>query len=179
MITATLSPHALRDGCDLVVRVSGLVGLPTGPASVRLVRVDTIETGWVASVGSELRSDGTLEANWANVQLGRETAVHASSVEVAGGVHEIEASGVAVVNASALIVGVPRFRGHLDLPLVGRGEDAQEVSDVLVAGQWVGQRGVGVDRVAVASSVACARDVAGIEQLGNDAVRRAFGDPDA
>ena len=58
-------------------------------------------------------------------------------------------------------------------------EDGEEVADVLVAGKWVGQRKVGVDRVLVASAVAGSRDIAGPEQLGDDAVRSALGDPHA
>jgi hypothetical protein len=57
-------------------------------------------------------------------------------------------------------------------------EDGQEVADLLLAGERVGEGQVGLDRVVVAAAVALARDVVGGGELGDDAVRGAFGDPD-
>lgn len=83
--------------------MSGLTDLPAGPATVQLIRVDTIETGWVASLGSELTPGGTLEATWTRATLGREAAVYASGVDVGGTVQRVDATEVALVNASTLV----------------------------------------------------------------------------
>jgi len=58
------------------------------------------------------------------------------------------------------------------------GEDCEEVADLLLAGERIGQRQVGLDGVVVAAPVAPARDVAGVGELDDDPVRGAFGDPD-
>jgi len=66
----------------------------------------------------------------------------------------------------------------LSVGRLGAGQDGEELADVLCAVDWVGEGEVGVDGVVVASSVALARNVPGAGQLGDDAVRGAFGDPD-
>ena len=58
------------------------------------------------------------------------------------------------------------------------GEDREQVADLLVAGKCIGERQLGVDHVGVASADALAGDVAGVGELGNDAVGGSFGDPD-
>ena len=51
------------------------------------------------------------------------------------------------------------------------------MSDVLVAGDRIMDREVGVDRVLVATPVPFSRDVSGVGQLDDDPVRGALGDP--
>lgn len=70
---------------------------------------------------------------------------------------------------------VNRTKSHRCYREPGRaGQDREELADVLCAVDWVGEGEVGVDGVVVASSVA----LGGAGQLGDDAVRGAFGDPD-
>lgn len=66
--------------------------------------------------------------------------------------------------------------------LLGRArgcEDGEQLADPLVTGERVREWQVGVDEVAVASTGAVARYVAGVGQLGDDAVGGSFGDADA
>src|SRR5215210_7484871 len=57
-------------------------------------------------------------------------------------------------------------------------EDGQQIAHLLVSGKRIRQRQVRLDRVAVASPVARARDVAGRAQLVDDPVDGTLGDPD-
>lgn len=56
-------------------------------------------------------------------------------------------------------------------------EDLDQVSDVLVAGDWIVDREVGVDRVPVATPVPFSRDVPRGGQLDDDPMRSPLGDP--
>src|SRR5579884_2566105 len=58
------------------------------------------------------------------------------------------------------------------------GEDRQQLADVLLAGDRIGEREVGVDCVLVAPPVSLTRDVASVGELDHDPVRGALGDPD-
>ncbi len=58
------------------------------------------------------------------------------------------------------------------------GEEGEEVVDLLLAGERVGEGQVGLDRVVVAAAVASTGDIAGGGELGDDPGRGAFGDPD-
>jgi len=95
---ALLTPQALHDGETLNIHIDGAEALAGENASVVLARTDTIETGWVASVGVEIEAGGTAEVQWANVSLGRESAVFAVAIELHGQRHAIESSQVSVVN---------------------------------------------------------------------------------
>jgi len=102
-IEVLLSPRALRDGDTLKVHVEGAEDLAGQTASVVLVRTDDIETGWVASLGVEIGANGVADAEWANVGLGRESAVFAVAIEVAGQRQAVDSSEVSVVNPAAAV----------------------------------------------------------------------------
>lgn len=57
------------------------------------------------------------------------------------------------------------------------GKDRQEVADLPLAGERVREGQMGMDGVAVAAPAARARDVSRGGELGDDAVRSTFGDP--
>jgi hypothetical protein len=59
-----------------------------------------------------------------------------------------------------------------------RGEDLEELSDILLARDRVVDRELGVDRVLVAAPISLARDVPGGGELDDDAMRGTLGDPD-
>jgi hypothetical protein len=58
------------------------------------------------------------------------------------------------------------------------GEDVQEIADAALACERVGEASPGGDGVVVASALALALEVAGVDQLSDDPVRGAFGDAD-
>lgn len=97
-IEVLLSPRTLHDGDTLIVHIEGAEELADLDASLVLVRTDTIENGWVASVGVQIGADGTADGQWTNVSLGRESAVFAAAIEVGGQRHPIDSTEVSVVN---------------------------------------------------------------------------------
>jgi hypothetical protein len=56
------------------------------------------------------------------------------------------------------------------------GHDREQVADPLSAGERVGERELGLDRVLVAAAYALPRDVPGVRELAEDAVCGALGD---
>jgi hypothetical protein len=58
-------------------------------------------------------------------------------------------------------------------------EEAKELTDVVAVLGGVAHGDVGIDAVAVASADSSSFDVAGIDQVGDDALCGAFGDPDS
>src|SRR4051812_47427766 len=107
-IEARLYPRAIRDGGELTVRLTGAEKLANHAVTVQVARVDTIETGWVGSLGAEVSADGTLEARWGGLALGREAAVFVTGLQTtsAGGTPTTVAvqSEISIVNATALVV---------------------------------------------------------------------------
>src|SRR6185312_6173640 len=61
----------------------------------------------------------------------------------------------------------------------GRHEQTQQVGDALLAHERIGQRQVLDDGVVAAAPAPLARQVTGLDELVDDAVRGALGDPDA
>ncbi len=61
---------------------------------------------------------------------------------------------------------------------VGRREDAEEVADLDIAPTGKTQARVGLDGVDVAAAGALAVKVTGVDEVGDEALCRAFGDPD-
>jgi hypothetical protein len=102
-IEVLLRPRELRDGGSLSVHIDGAEELAGQDASLALARTDTIETGWVASVGVQIGADGTAHAEWADVALGRESAVFAEAIEVGGQRHAIDSTEVSVVNPATAV----------------------------------------------------------------------------
>jgi hypothetical protein len=58
------------------------------------------------------------------------------------------------------------------------GENRQQVADLLLVGERIAKRQVGLDRVVVAPPVPPSCYVTGVGQLTHDSVRRTLGDPD-
>lgn len=102
-VEVLLSPRALRDGDTLTVEVTGAEELAGQTGTVLLGRVDTIETGWVASLGIEVRTYGTASGQWANLGLGRESAVFAMAIEVAGERRAVDSTEISVVNPASAV----------------------------------------------------------------------------
>jgi hypothetical protein len=70
------------------------------------------------------------------------------------------------------------MRPRLVLRLVGDVSEAEEGADLDVLLRWVAHVLVLVDAVAVASTVALALDVSGLDQVGEDSLGGSLGDPD-
>jgi hypothetical protein len=105
-IKALLSPRALRDGDTLTVHVEGAEGLAGQSASLLLARADTIESGWVGSLGLQIDADGAGDCQWGSVGLGRESAVFATALEIGGRRHTIDSTEVTVVNPAAAVMTI-------------------------------------------------------------------------
>jgi hypothetical protein len=70
------------------------------------------------------------------------------------------------------------LRPRLVLRLVGDVSEIEEGADLDVLLRWVAHVPVLVDAVAVATTVALALDVSGLDQVGEDALGGSLGDPD-
>lgn len=102
-IEVLLSPRTLHDGDTLGARVEGAREFAGQSASLILARTDNIETGWAASLGVQMDSDGAGGGEWVSVGLGRESAVFATALEVGGEHHAIDSTEVSVVNPSTAV----------------------------------------------------------------------------
>src|SRR6188472_3823390 len=87
----------------------------------------------------------------------------------------------AITTRMRLPRSVRRVRGRTAPPSGGRrfGEKREQIADALTAGDRVGQRETRVDRVAVATPAAFAREVAGVDEVPDDAMRRPLRDAHA
>jgi len=105
-IKAVLGPRALRDGGTLNAHVQGAEELAGQSASLLLARVDTIESGWAASLGVQIDADGAGQGRWASVSLGRESAVFATALEAGGRRYTIDSTEVSVVNPAPAVTTI-------------------------------------------------------------------------
>ncbi len=98
MIRASLQPLSFCAGDELVIQISGLP--PSGPesATVQVACIDTIETTWTASLGGQVRPDGTLTATWSEVGIAREAAVFPTVIDISGVTYRVDQTDVAIAN---------------------------------------------------------------------------------
>lgn len=114
--------------------MTGATDLAGAPVNVVLNRVDSVETGWVASIGMSIGPDGRGSAE-VTLSLGREAAISATAVEARGVRRPLDSTTVTVVNATVLITtAAEAARRRRELEQLQEQRYAQPIGDAAAPG---------------------------------------------